>query len=557
MIYPNTPELRAQLHGFPDLAGLDEFVIDDKDFERLLAEARTQHPHEKTKQIIERVIYRCLTLDEKKAEKQQIPSDSTVPPVSMSSSHSNQILKLQERAFKDFKDAHGNITSGMDEAKHHLAALIENNALIAQSASRWHGEKLETVAGQVKDLSNRLYDVETFIRDARENALLRIEEQRLEQVRAAKFRKTLKWTGIIALIVALIVYTAELSFGQNVNPSTVVAVCGTAPTGYPAAGQRAQDTVDVNGLKCSSATTTPSGTQDVNITKVDGILVGTGVPVTGQGTAGTSYGSQVMTIQGVNGGIAAAVSTVGIQQIAGTVTVTDGAGALNVILDSGTLTSITNAVTVSQSTAANLKAQVIGTGTAGSSDANPVTVQGISGGTQLPITANGTAGTNYTSNALTVQGSTTGLPLPVSEPQAMAGTSTASALTVQGNASGIALPVQIMGMTTISGNITSSVNQNVSVSLIAGVGSNYFYLSSCSFNNTSATATLVYLLDGNNGNTLWPLMVPATSGGNNVSWPAPGMLKIPTVGNGLFFKPATTGAGITGGCAGVRSTTSF
>lgn len=52
-----------------------------------------------------------------------------------------------------------------------------------------------------------------------------------------------------------------------------------------------------------------------------------------------------------------------VQPVSGTVTVTDGAGSLNTIIDSGTITTITNAVTVSQGTAANLNATVVGTGT--------------------------------------------------------------------------------------------------------------------------------------------------------------------------------------------------
>ena len=68
----------------------------------------------------------------------------------------------------------------------------------------------------------------------------------------------------------------------------------------------------------------------------------------------------------------------------GTVTVTDGAGAMNVIVDSGT-------TTVTQATATNLNAAVVGTGTAGTPAGNILTVQGVASMTKLLVTPDSVA----------------------------------------------------------------------------------------------------------------------------------------------------------------------
>jgi hypothetical protein len=58
----------------------------------------------------------------------------------------------------------------------------------------------------------------------------------------------------------------------------------------------------------------------------------------------------------------------------------------HVIADSGSTTAVTGNVTVVQGTATNLKAQVVGAGTAGIADAGVVTVQGIASMTPLLVT---------------------------------------------------------------------------------------------------------------------------------------------------------------------------
>jgi hypothetical protein len=91
--------------------------------------------------------------------------------------------------------------------------------------------------------------------------------------------------------------------------------------------------------------------------------------------------------------------------------------------------------------------------------------------------------------------------------------------------------------------------------VIAGVGSNYQYITSCSFaNDSTSVSTLMKLQDGTGGTALWMGMVPYLSG-NNITFPTP--LKVPTVGNGLFVVNVTTGSSTYCSCSGFRSTVSY
>jgi hypothetical protein len=88
--------------------------------------------------------------------------------------------------------------------------------------------------------------------------------------------------------------------GDSVAPSLVVANCGTAPTQFPAAGNRAYDTIDTNGNKCykgSAAITSLPGIvynnpaitlltngqteTDVQITSNGGVIMSPGATVDG------------------------------------------------------------------------------------------------------------------------------------------------------------------------------------------------------------------------------------------------------------------------------------
>src|ERR1017187_6189207 len=68
--------------------------------------------------------------------------------------------------------------------------------------------------------------------------------------------------------------------------------------------------------------------------------------------------------------------------------------------------------------------KVTGNGTAGSADANPVTVQGIASMTPLLVVGGGTAGSSGTA-VLTIQGIGSGTAVPISGSVAVTGTSNA------------------------------------------------------------------------------------------------------------------------------------
>jgi hypothetical protein len=68
--------------------------------------------------------------------------------------------------------------------------------------------------------------------------------------------------------------------------------------------------------------------------------------------------------------------------------------------------------------------KVTGNGTAGSADANPVTVQGIASGVAVLVAGGGTAGSSGTA-VLTVQGIASGTAIPISGSVAVTGTSNA------------------------------------------------------------------------------------------------------------------------------------
>lgn len=86
---------------------------------------------------------------------------------------------------------------------------------------------------------------------------------------------------------------------------------------------------------------------------------------------------------------------------------------------------------------------------------------------------------------------------------------------------------------------TASATATTSTQVIAGVASNYLYITGIIVHNSSTTDTYVTLQDGSGGTSLMVLPVPA-KGGAALSLPVP--LLVPTLGNGLFF---AAGAGVT------------
>ena|SRR5215831_12194775 len=113
-----------------------------------------------------------------------------------------------------------------------------------------------------------------------------------------------------------------------------------------------------------------------------------------------------------------------------------------------------------------------------------------------------------------------------------------------------------------SGAVTTAMTATTSTSVIAGLASNYLYVTQCTASNASTTvSTDMVLQDGSGGTTLYVLPVPAAGvagtggGGGTYTFPAP--LKVPTAGNGLFAANVTTGSSTKISCTGWRSVTSY
>lgn len=156
-------------------------------------------------------------------------------------------------------------------------------------------------------------------------------------------------TRYIPLAIAALVLCGAPAYAQT-GPAlaTVVAACGTPPNTYTA-GQQRPITQNTSGQECSAATVTPSGTQNVNLTGINGTA-----PVTGSGTAtgalrvelptnGTGVIATLGTVTnpvGVKGADGAAISSasnpVNVVQsptaTAGLTVATQGAAATNLVL---------------------------------------------------------------------------------------------------------------------------------------------------------------------------------------------------------------------------------
>lgn len=121
--------------------------------------------------------------------------------------------------------------------------------------------------------------------------------------------------------------------------ATTVATCGSVSY---TAGRLYPPTQTQTGLTCGSATVTPGGTQDVNLVQTGGVTQLRGAGAVGTGSERVAVGQDTTTIAGSAPGTA-------------------GTASANVITVQG-IASGTN-LPVSQGTAANLNATVVGTGT--------------------------------------------------------------------------------------------------------------------------------------------------------------------------------------------------
>lgn len=151
----------------------------------------------------------------------------------------------------------------------------------------------------------------------------------------------MKLYGLTIASAALCAMSLAASAQTTPQIATVVATCGTPPTTYTA-GQQKPVTQNTGGQVCTGATITPSGTQDVNIVQTGGVTQLRGAGTVGTGSERIAVGQDTTTIAGSAPGTA-------------------GTASANVISVQG-IASGTN-LPVSQTTAANLNATVVGTGT--------------------------------------------------------------------------------------------------------------------------------------------------------------------------------------------------
>ena len=255
--------------------------------------------------------------------------------------------------------------------------------------------------------------------------------------------------------------------GININPMAGV-VHTTAPV-YTN-GTFAPLSLEADGDLRVAATLTPSGTQDVNVTQVRGVLMpaaGTGaVVVTGAASSGATATGGPIKVGGVNSngnvynfrantdGALVVDSSGTAQTVTGTVTVTDGAGSLNVIVDSGTITVGTFPDNEPFNIAQFGGSNVIAAGTAGLVTAAPAVVE-----TSAPSATAGTyrAASMTTAGAIRTDSSATTQPV-------------SGTVTVTDGAGSLNV---ILDSGTLTG-ITNTVNVNtagVAVSVVAGVSS--------------------------------------------------------------------------------------
>lgn len=106
----------------------------------------------------------------------------------------------------------------------------------------------------------------------------------------------------IALASSAALVALPLAAAGQTTPglAVVVATCGTPPSTYTA-GQQRPVTQNTSGQSCDASTSTPSGTQDTNLTKVNGAAVNVGVGAASTGTqrVTTSTDSTIGTVTAV------------------------------------------------------------------------------------------------------------------------------------------------------------------------------------------------------------------------------------------------------------------
>jgi hypothetical protein len=280
---------------------------------------------------------------------------------------------------------------------------------------------------------------------------------------------------------------------------------------------------------------------------------------TGAGTATLSLVGLALPASG--GPVAGGTNTNPIQ-------IGDAGGNIS-IDDGGNSITVDGSVTVTQGTASNLKAQVVGAGTAGTADAGVLTVQGIASMTKLLVTPDSVAlPANQSVNAAQIGGTNT-VSGGVAGTLAVGGNvatnvaigtnpinNGAQAVSSENAAVTTGRMVQLVADLVgklivlpysnpenfVSGAITSAMTGTTSTSLIAAPASGLRnYITQITVSNAHATVgTDVIIQDGSGGTTLYTIPAAAVYGGAVVTFPTP--LKQPTTATAIYCANVTTGA---------------
>jgi len=232
------------------------------------------------------------------------------------------------------------------------------------------------------------------------------------------------------------------------------------------------------------------------------------------------------------GAATSALQTTGNSSLSTIATNTTNAGTPT--LQSGSTTAVT------QGTASNLNATVVGTTSAGSgASSGLVTVQGNASGTPVPISSG--VADNTSSSGQTYS------------PIAGLGATNCNAGTGLSNTNIGAINVDLLRnlcvkVTPSVGSFVKGVGTqttlNTSTQIVAAVSSKVLYITQINCNNSGSTAFVATIQDGSGGTALDYLAVPAGAGNNVTGGGQP--IYSTTSGNGLYFSMSASST--TGSC---------
>lgn len=320
----------------------------------------------------------------------------------------------------------------------------------------------------------------------------------------------------------------------------------------------------------------------VNLRNASGAEIGVSaapLAATGSGTAG-SAATGVVTVQGITSMTPVQVSQATAANLNATVIGAGSAGSANagvvtvqgitsmtplLVNGSGSTQPVSGTVTVTQATAANLNATVVGTGTFAVQSTNqassniignvridqttPGTTNGVAltqvgsttvltGGTNGSLGVGGLAANNATAGGNPIQQSC----IAVSAEATLATAAQNAACVTDLAHKQIVLPYA-NPENFVSGT-TAAMTSTTSTSLIASPGGalrNYITQISC-VNSHATVGTFVTVQDGSGGTALATLAAGSVFGGSSYTFPTP--LRQPTTATALFVANVTTGANV-------------